>query len=384
MMGEAQIRAVLADIAAQGVPAETDLWPRVRIGLDEVRARRGQGRAALPRARLALLPTRLPPLAVVLLFALVGVVLIGTGYAALPLIQQQLSQSPEGRQMLAYGKTMRLTRTVSGVTISLDFAYADQSGGLLGYTITAPDGQAFGNQLDQVTLTSDGRPIPIVGGSGTGEQAGMTGNFVSFGRIGKTSGPAQVPLRLTIGAVDTSRPDGTTRTLPGPWVFALTAPVAPTTFVRPRQTVIADGWPMTLESVAVTPPGTWITLQGAGPDADVELIAGGKAYHLYADGFVGGPNIKTCFAAHRRCPELWKDQDTTYQATAMEPECSLLCRLRGDKPGLQEDRAKTAEWMRDLAAAHGEWTIVVKPDPSFTDQTFALRGGPWVFHVRIP
>lgn len=68
----------------------------------------------------------------------------------------------------------------------------------------------------------------------------------------------------------------------------------------------------------------------------------------------------------------------------MEPACSLLCRLQGDNPGLQEDQAKTAEWMRELRQAHEEWTIVVKPDPSFANPIFKLQGGPWVFHVRMP
>ncbi len=68
----------------------------------------------------------------------------------------------------------------------------------------------------------------------------------------------------------------------------------------------------------------------------------------------------------------------------MEPECSLLCRVEGQKPGLQEDKAKTAEWMRELQQARGDWTIVVKPDPSFTNPIFELQGGPWVFHVLMP
>jgi len=68
----------------------------------------------------------------------------------------------------------------------------------------------------------------------------------------------------------------------------------------------------------------------------------------------------------------------------VEPACSLLCRLQGDKPGLQEDQAKTAEWMRELRQARGEWTIVVKPDASFANPIFKLQGGPWVFHLRMP
>jgi len=121
----------------------------------------------------------------------------------------------------------------------------------------------------------------------------------------------------------------------------------------------------------------------------VEILAAGKSYHLYesGDGAIGaGPGraAKICFAAHRRCPELWKDLNATYEAVAMEPECSLVCRLRGDKPGLQEDKARTAEWMRELRQAHGDWTIVVKPDPSFTNPIFELQGGPRVFHVRMP
>lgn len=392
MMREAQLRQALVDLAAQGAPGELDLWPGIRTRLVEERARRGWRWAITRRS-----PThrtsrwkRLPSRAGFLALALVGLLLVGTGYAALPLIQQNLSQSPEGQQMLAYGKTMHLVRTVAGVTVSLEFAYADQTGGLLGYTITAPDGRAFGNELAQVKLTTpDGTNLPITGGSGTGAQAGLTENFIGFGSIPDLNGRNEVSLRLSVNAIETNRPDGTARTVPGLWVFDFTAPVAPTRFIEPHQTVVADDWAVTLESVVMTSPGTWVTLRGAGPNADVEILAGGKSYHLYesGDGATGaGPGraVKMCFAAHRRCPELWKDLDATYQAVAMEPAYSLATWLRGDKPGLQEDQAKTAEWMRELRQAHGEWTIVVRPDPSFTNPIFELRGGPWVFHFRMP
>jgi len=392
MMREAQLRQALLDLAAQGAPGEPDLWPGIRTRLVEERARSGwrwaitERSAPHRRSRWKRLPSR----AGVLTLALVGLLLAGTGYAALPLIQQNLSGSPEGQQMLAYGKTMHMMRTVAGFTVSLEFAYADQTGGLLGYTITASDGRAFGNELAQVTLTTpDGTNVPITGGSGTGAQAGLTGNFIGFGSIPDLNGRNEAPLRLSVNALETNWPNGISQTVVGPWVFDFTAPIAPTRFIEPHQTVVADDWAVTLESILMTPPGTWVTLRGAGPDADVEILAGGKSYHLYesGDGATGaGPGraVKLCFAAHRRCPDLWKDLDATYEAVAMEPACSLLCRLRGDKPGLQEDKAKTAEWMRELRQAHGEWTIVVRPDPSFTNPIFALRGGPWVFHVRIP
>ncbi len=287
--------------------------------------------------------------------------------------------------MLAYGKTMHLVRTVAGVTVSLEFAYADQTGGLLGYTITAPNGRAFGNELTQVTLTTpDGTNVPITGGSGTGAQAGLTGNFIGFGSIPDLNGRNEVSLHLSVNAIETNRPDGTSQTVVGPWVFDFTAPVAPTRLIESHRTVVTDGWPVTLQRISMTPPGTWVTLRGAGPNADVELMAGGKTYHLYGDGSGGGLEAKTCFAQHRRCADLWKNLDASYEAVAMEPECSLLCRLRGDNPGLQEDKAKTAEWMRELRQAHGEWTITVKPGPAFTNPIFELRGGPWVFHVRMP
>ena len=383
MVREAQLRRVLADLAEQGEP---DLWPGIRTRLVEERARHGSRWAITRRSapHRASRWKRLPSRAGVLALALVG-----TGYAALPLIQQNLSGSPEGQQMLAHGKTMHLLRTVAGFTISLEFAYADQTGGLLGYTITAPDGRAFGNELAQVKLTTpDGTNVSITGGSSTGAQAGLTGNFIGFGRIPDLNGQNEVSLHLSVNAIETNRPDGTSQTVGGPWVFDFTAPVALTRLIESHQTVIADGWPVTLQSVSMTPPGTWVTLRGAGPDADVAILAGGKSYHLYenGDGATGaGPGraVKMCFAAHRRCPDLWKDLDATYEAVAMEPAYSLATWLRGDNPGLQEDKAKTAEWMRELRQAHGEWTIIVRPDPSFTNPIFALRGGPWVFHVRM-
>lgn len=233
-MSEPQLRRVLADLAAQGVPEGPDLWPGIRTRMAQGRDRSRRGRAVMRRhslTRLISAGKHLPSRAAILALALIGLVLIGTGYAALPLVQQQLSESPEGQQMLAYGKSMHLVRTVGAYTISLDFAYADRDGGLLGYTIDAPRGRAFGNQLDQVTLSSDGTEVPIVGGSGIGSQADMTRNFVSFGGIPQAKAHSEVPLRLTVGAIDTNRPDGTTRTVPGPWVFDFTVPVAPTRFI---------------------------------------------------------------------------------------------------------------------------------------------------------
>lgn len=68
----------------------------------------------------------------------------------------------------------------------------------------------------------------------------------------------------------------------------------------------------------------------------------------------------------------------------MEPECSLLCRVRGDKPGLREDRVETARWLQELGAANGQSTIIVKPDPSRPNPFFELQGGPWTFRVAMP
>lgn len=64
------------------------------------------------------------------------------------------------------------------------------------------------------------------------------------------------------------------------------------------------------------------------------------------------------------------------EAVTMEPACSLLCRLQGDKPGLQEDQTKTAEWMRELRQAHEEWTIVVNPTPPSPTPSSSCRAVP--------
>jgi len=314
-MREVQLRRALVDLAEHGVPTEPDIWPGIRARLVGEPARLGERQILtreFSRARILSPWTFLPARTVVLALILIGVALAGTGYAALPLIQRQLSDSPEGQQMLAYGETMHLTQTVHEITISLDFAYADRTGGLLGYTITARGGRTYSARPDKISVTtSNGAAVPITGGSGTGRQAGATGNFVSFGGITAGSGQPKVPLHLNLGAVESTLPDGTTQTVPGPWVFGFTAPVAPTRIIEPTQTAVADGWPITLASITMTPPATWITLRGTGPDAEVELIAGGKTYRLYQNGLGGGPEVKTCFAARQRCPELWKGRDTT-------------------------------------------------------------------------
>jgi len=380
-MKHEQLRQLMAGLAEQAVPNDPDLWSAVRARLEQPRSRDHQApcrRTGRGSRRLAIRNTLSRPLAVLVACLLVAV-LAGTGYAGMPLTDEHLGSSPATLPILQLGKPLHLVQTVQGYTVTLERAYAQSDFVFVGYTISTPPGTLFNNLSPHSTTLSDnqGRELPLRAQWAYGVQGGAEAMMATYRRTDQESEQKSIRLWYTIQSIDTDTTTGAAEMAHGSFAFDFTVPIVPDRAAVPNKTVSSGGWSVTLERILVTPTGTLATLRGVGPDADIELNAGGRTYRLYQPGGTYGRDAKRCFAQHDRCPTLWRNLEIDYLAAAMKP-------AGADGRGLIEDTGETALWIQRLAQTHGEWTLVVKPDPSRANPIFELPGGPWVFHVTVP
>ncbi len=342
-----------------------------------------RSRSAAPNWIPVLKLGMLPRWGVVLTAALLVIVLAGTGYATEPIINQLFDRSPDTNQPL--GQAFNLSQTVNGYTMTLSRAYADRQFIIVGYTVSGPGGRVI-NGLSPMSdgpgsfplpsLTDgEGHDIRSLGGSGYNE-----GTISTYSGATISAGATQITLHLRADVMQMPQPGCSAAacsmvTVKGPWTFTFTIPVAPSRIGEPQQTVRdGHGWPVTLERVAITPTQVGVTLRGAGTEASVELIAGGKHYALVAPGGYDGADagigraMKECFAQGRQCPDLWKSVGAVY----------------GDSADLQDGHVGGAvTWARELQNQHGEWTLIVTASPQ-AGKLFQPQGGPWVFHFTMP
>lgn len=308
-MSKRRIRKALDGYATCFLPADADLWPAIqrqarpqppsRVPYPVGDGARTRLRRAYPTALAALLVAALA--ATLLLHAISGL-RGGGGQAAertamagpqpaCPLADAEPLSSclfrldTNLRRLDEVGLVQHIAaaQTVNGFTLTVWRAYADANRIAIGYTLAAPDPHTTLRYLneylgpDAIVLTdSTGRrhnPLSSKRNTGTGCPVHpcalpLAAAVALYDTAPLATGTTAETFRLTIpafevgaaapGSPPAAREGGTAgaRTgerVPGPWSIALTLPVVPARIAEVRQTVLADGVPLTLEQVVVTP-----------------------------------------------------------------------------------------------------------------------------------
>ncbi|MCL6431923.1 MAG: DUF4179 domain-containing protein [Anaerolineae bacterium] len=188
-----QFRQALHELAERAVPASPDLWPRVQ--------KRVAGRPI--RAGWA----GSPPVARLGWVALTAAVLLVFGtaaYSAAPTILRLLQQDmrTQAADVARLAKPLHLSQAAGGVTVTLEWAYADAERVLVAYTVHSADGRQF--DLRDYSLTETTGPVLAWQGTyGDGE-----GQWVAvFDSLpGGVALPAALNLRFTARAQEVVLP----------------------------------------------------------------------------------------------------------------------------------------------------------------------------------
>lgn len=278
-------------------------------------------------------PRRLPPLSrptTIFAAALLGLtVMAGGAYALAPLVDRAF-MGPDGQRLDGQARSVHISQSACGVTMTVEKLYADAARVAIGYTSS---GATPAGAMPDVSLTDDhGTALPAIGGGGTGDIDGAHGDYRSFDASAVAGSAPVLRLRLTAAWPEGANPgsgDAPT-SCRQPLVFSLQAPVTPGRTVAVRQAVTAGGRTLTLERIVITPTFTTLYLRGEERPATAEMLIDGRTFHEH-----GG----------------------AYGAAASRHDFEPLL-----------DR-------------HGGWTIVVRPITTVPDP---LTGGPWTFHVTVP
>ena len=370
-MKEQRVAQILEGIAEDQVPATLDLWPAIRA---QVQPRRGSSRRArwIPVTRLGWAGLLLGAL---LLFG-------GIAYALNPALGQVLRVFFPGWQHIEethLAQEVNLSRTLDGVTITLERVYADANQIVIGYTVKGLADQNL--HVSRTSLTDEqGRAFSKMAGAGvagTSELLGVQlppgeGAYVTAFDASVVEGkPESLHLHLTMHLVKLVSVEAVTPTVPlpepsepgvivaqaqtlreemvgAPFTFDFSVPFIPGQTVEVQQTVEAAGVAMKLERVAITPSETRAILCFEPPD-DVE-------WTLLADLDAGDGGA-----------------------------------LHGGVVGRLDDvsgqECHRVSYMESLTGKSGEWTLTVTElvgtDLSQIPSKQIRLAGPWVFRFRV-
>ncbi len=135
-MNAQQLRRALDELEAKRVPADLDLWPRLRarIAAHPRGVRRGRW---LPITRLGWVA-----------LGLAGLLAVGaTARATAPAIGRLLRlyehETMNHDDPASLGQLLNLSQTIDNVTVSVEWAYAGEQRVLVGYTVRSSDGRRF-------------------------------------------------------------------------------------------------------------------------------------------------------------------------------------------------------------------------------------------------
>ena len=261
------IERALRACADAGVPELVDPWPGIR-------------ERALTRRRAPLRSRFVPRTRVRLVLAILLATLLGMGaYTASGLLDVIFQHKLPGGHAVDLGHKLDLTQTANGMRVTLEWAYADQSSVVLGYTIEEleEDRQALGYptrlepslEQEMVLTAGNGARLQNAEGpewSGSDENVPVVAVFEA-GEGTKVGERERFRLKAPIGArlmvpPETTGPEASERAnddLPyqvetgDPFVFDFEVPVRATPTVQVDQKVEAGGVTLTLDRVIDSP-----------------------------------------------------------------------------------------------------------------------------------
>ncbi|MBN1367730.1 MAG: zf-HC2 domain-containing protein [Dehalococcoidales bacterium] len=197
----------------------------------------------------------------------------GTVYAATTIVKGLFNQYAEQIENAGLAQVMDINKTIDGVTVSLERAYADSNAVIVGYSINGPKNNYFA--IPAKLSTDDGNLLQgmigfnivedsdmILGDWRPGEHAAV---LMSYDASSIEGTPKEINLHLEVN-VDinieistlTGETDGNSV---GPFIFNFTVPFHGGKNIVLNQTVETSGYAITLERAVITPWATRIELQ---------------------------------------------------------------------------------------------------------------------------
>jgi hypothetical protein len=291
-------------------------------------------------------------------------------------------------QVARLGTVLNASQTIGGYTVTLQRAYADANQIIVLYTIGGPVGEHIA-VLNTLLKGKSGAEIPLMfgmkdfpaedpgtyafgfdaadlGSAASNRELNLSLSLVRAGADG--SEPPIMPDTMRVGdwgAAGASAP-GAWETIAGPFSFDFTVAVTDegTRVIDVNQTVSADGSPMTLERVVITPGETRAIVRFVPPTGDV---------HSYGPVF----SFQTGNAG----------EEPTAELTPSGRHLPELLRLVG------KDRMSYS-LLAPLTGEIGEWTLTVTvwkvgafdPAANTADnpETVGPAAGPWIFKFIVP
>jgi hypothetical protein len=297
------------------------------------------------------------------LVLIVGVV----GYAVAPLIDQLLA-TERGVATLPM-QNIGQAQSANGVTVKLERAYADVNRIIVAYTVQVPAG--FANSTSgidgKISLTDDqGVAFPVIEGQGVdGNQPPHVGaGLVTFDAESLAPDTANVSLRLTLPDVRAkAEKAGGSDLAAGAFAFKFTVPVMPGRVVAVNRTTVANGVPVTLERVVVTPSETRAYMR-------FPASSGIDASDWIADAHISGAGWNS-----RQLPAGFSGE-MTLGSMFMNSGGEHVTTFSGDY------RGRHGEWSLTVDALSGVDTKAPSSEGGLPKQ--ARIAGPWIFKLSLP
>ena len=348
-MIEQQLKEALQEVAEKNISDELDLWPALQTALTDKRSQNRNFSRTTFRVGWVM------PILMALFFV------VTVAYAVSPAIQSLLKMDSglEDVSSNGLGHSLNLSQVVNDVTVTLDWAYADENRIAIAYTIHSENGEQL-EPLDFTVTDSAGNEFPSttgLGAAGTSDMLGAAlpsgeGAYIfSFDSSTITYAPEtlELQLELTLKSQVTER-------IVGPVVFNFETPFTPGRISEPKRSYTAEDVTITLEEVALTPSDLTAVICFAGPDENYDMWL--PVSHI----------------------EVENDED---RARAM----------LGSQSNPDEAGCTTNHYFPSLYTQNGTWSLTVTElvgiDRGYTEtgepRLDQLRiNGTWVFEFKLP
>jgi hypothetical protein len=228
----------------------SEWWDKAILRLPEQKRRSGWF-GFVPKTRLAwvLLPLLL--------------LVAGTVYGASTIIRELFQRFAGHVEKTGLVQELDLSQTINGVTVRLERAYADPNAVLLGYTVSGPK-KNYSSYVSELS-TADGQKIPgmLTMGTVPGSEA-ILGEWDDSKRLAVITTfdssmiqgmSSEINLKLEIEVEELSM-FGSRKSLVGPFILEFSLPLQSGKVIDVGQTAEAEGIPITLEKVVISP---WVT-----------------------------------------------------------------------------------------------------------------------------